>query len=269
MMRQSWLFYLSSWFWPQTQVFVLLKKQTLVFVFLIKQTQVFILLKKQTWLDAVKHEASLKHRMDSSAKWQTCFCWFASFSEITLLQFGVRAASYQRSVIATPSVWQRQARLRARARWLRTYEAASSSSSNIQSVVGYFLRGFYFWFLYFSVFLWSRLLCARVVSCLTLLSLWLLLSFEFSVLLSDCFHPFVIFGRLFLFPFVGIFAKVKLGLFFTPSSEFVFLGPNLSLHARLLLCLMFSHYCRTKMMLPPGFSRFTLWLESVSSVSAG
>lgn len=170
MMRQSWLFYLSSWFWPQTQVFVLLKKQT--------------------WLDAVKHEASLKHRMDSSAKWQTCFCWFASFSEITLLQFGVRAASYQRSVIATPSVWQRQARLRARARWLRTYEAASSSSSNIQSVVGYFLRGFYFWFLYFSVFLWSRLLCARVVSCLTLLSLWLLLSFEFSVLLSDCFHPF-------------------------------------------------------------------------------
>lgn len=76
MMKQSWLFYLSSWFWPQTQVFVLLKKQTLVFV-------------------AVKHEASLKHRMDSSAKWQTCFCWFASFSEITLLQFGVRAASYQ------------------------------------------------------------------------------------------------------------------------------------------------------------------------------
>lgn len=29
MMKQSWLFYLSSWFWPQTQVFVLLKKTNL------------------------------------------------------------------------------------------------------------------------------------------------------------------------------------------------------------------------------------------------
>lgn len=89
MMKQSWLFYLSSWFWPQTQVFVLLKKQT--------------------WLDAVKHEASLKHRMDSSAKWQTCFCWFASFSEITLLQFGVRAASYQTQCYRNARhIWERE-----------------------------------------------------------------------------------------------------------------------------------------------------------------
>lgn len=157
MMKQSWLFYLSSWFWPQTQVFVLLKKQT--------------------WLDAVKHEASLKHRMDSSAKWQTCFCWFASFSEITLLQFGVRAASYQRSVIATPSVWQCQARLRARARWLRTYEAASSSFSLLLDIFcvvfifGFFTFQFFFGHVYFVPVSFPVLLCCLCGCCWVLSSL--------------------------------------------------------------------------------------------------